>query len=83
MVTAAATIMVCVFVSFVLGDQRIVKLFGLSLAIAVFVDSFVPRSLLLPSVLTLRDRHTWLLPRPAERHLLRSRSKRQRSRRPY
>jgi len=68
-VTAAATIMVCVFVSFVLGDQRIVKLFGLSLASAVFLDAFVVRSLLLPSVLALLGRRTWALPRLLERRL--------------
>jgi RND superfamily putative drug exporter len=68
-VTAAATIMVCVFISFVLGDQRIVKLFGLSLASAVFLDAFVVRSLLLPSVLTLLGRHTWWLPRGFDRRL--------------
>jgi putative drug exporter of the RND superfamily len=68
-VTAAATIMVCVFVSFVLGDQRVVKLFGLSLASAVFLDAFVVRSLLLPSVLTLLGRRTWSLPRALDRRL--------------
>ena len=68
-VTAAATIMVCVFVSFVLGDQRIVKLFGLSLASAVFLDAFVVRSLLLPAVLTLLGPRTWRLPRAFERRL--------------
>jgi putative drug exporter of the RND superfamily len=68
-VTAAATIMVCVFVSFVLGDQRIVKLFGLSLASAVFLDAFVVRSLLLPAVLTLLGRQTWALPGPFDRRL--------------
>jgi putative drug exporter of the RND superfamily len=68
-VTAAATIMVCVFVSFVLGDQRVVKLFGLSLASAVFLDAFVVRSLLLPSVLTLLGPRTWALPSPLARRL--------------
>jgi RND superfamily putative drug exporter len=68
-VTAAATIMVCVFVSFLLGDQRVVKLFGLTLASAVFLDAFVVRSLLLPSVLALLGRRTWALPTPLERRL--------------
>ncbi len=68
-VTAAATIMVCVFVSFLLGDQRVVKLFGLSLASAVFMDAFVVRSLLLPSVLALLGGRTWALPRLLERRL--------------
>jgi len=68
-VTAAATIMVCVFLSFVLGDMRIVKLFGLSLATAVFLDAFVVRSLLLPSVFALLGDRTWKLPRVLEHRL--------------
>ena len=38
------------------------ELFGLSLASAVFLDAFVVRSLLLPSVLQLLGRRTWALP---------------------
>jgi RND superfamily putative drug exporter len=53
----------------VLGDQRVVKLFGLSLASAVFLDAFVVRSLLLPSVLTLLGRRTWGLPGILDRRL--------------
>jgi RND superfamily putative drug exporter len=68
-VTAAATIMVCVFLSFVLGDMRVVKLFGLSLASAVFLDAFVVRSLLLPAVLALLSERTWKLPGQLERRL--------------
>jgi RND superfamily putative drug exporter len=68
-VTAAATIMVCVFISFVLGDDRIVKMFGLGLATAVFLDAFIVRSLLLPAVLTLLGERTWRLPRRLERTL--------------
>jgi putative drug exporter of the RND superfamily len=62
-ITAAATIMVCVFLAFVLGPERQVKLFGLSLASAVFLDAFVIRSLLLPAVLELLGRWTWAFPR--------------------
>jgi putative drug exporter of the RND superfamily len=62
-ITAAATIMVCVFLAFVFGPQREVKLFGLSLASAVFLDAFVIRSLLLPAVLELLGRRTWMFPR--------------------
>jgi RND superfamily putative drug exporter len=68
-VTAAATIMVCVFISFVLGDQRVIKLFGVSLASAVFLDAFVVRSLLLPSVLTLLGKRTWAFPKFIDRRL--------------
>jgi putative drug exporter of the RND superfamily len=58
-VTAAAAIMVCVFFSFVLGDVRIVKLFGLSLASAVLLDAFVVRSLLLPALFALLGDRVW------------------------
>jgi putative drug exporter of the RND superfamily len=68
-VTAAATIMVCIFISFVLGDQRVIKLFGVSLASAVFLDAFVVRSLLLPSVLTLLGKRTWAFPEFIDRRL--------------
>jgi RND superfamily putative drug exporter len=68
-ITAAATIMICVFVSFALGEQRVLKLFGLSLASAVFLDAFVVRILLLPSVLGLLGRRTWALPEWLERRL--------------
>jgi RND superfamily putative drug exporter len=62
LITAAATIMICVFASFALGDNRDVKLFGVSMASAVFLDAFVVRSLLLPSVLQLLGARTWWLP---------------------
>ena len=68
-ITAAATIMICVFLSFVLIDQRVVKMFGLSLAAAVFLDAFVVRSLLVPATLELLGRWTWLLPSWLERRL--------------
>jgi len=68
-ITAAATIMICVFLSFTFGDERVVKLFGLSFAIAVFLDAFVVRSLLLPAVLQLLGRRTWWLPEWLDRRL--------------
>ena len=61
-VTAAAAIMVCVFLSFMLGEDRIIKEFGLSLASAVFLDALVIRCLLLPAVLTLIGTRTWQTP---------------------
>jgi putative drug exporter of the RND superfamily len=61
-VTAAAAIMVCVFLSFMLGEDRIIKEFGLSLASAVFLDALVVRCLLLPAVLGIVGRRTWQLP---------------------
>ncbi len=62
LITAAATIMICVFASFALGENRAVKLFGISMASAVFLDAFVVRSLLLPSVLQLLGPRAWWMP---------------------
>jgi RND superfamily putative drug exporter len=61
-ITAAAAIMVCVFLSFVLGDERTLKEFGFVLAVAVFLDALVVRCMLLPSVLELAGAVTWRLP---------------------
>jgi RND superfamily putative drug exporter len=61
-ITAAAAIMVCVFGSFVLGDLRILKVFGLGLAVAVFVDATVVRSVLVPATMELLGRANWWFP---------------------
>jgi RND superfamily putative drug exporter len=61
-ITAAAAIMVCVFLSFMLGDERSIKEFGFGLAIAVFLDALVVRCVMLPAVLQLLGDATWKLP---------------------
>ena len=67
-ITAAAAIMICVFASFALGDNRDIKLFGISMASAVFLDAFVIRSLMLPSLLHLLGERTWWMPDWLSRH---------------
>ena len=62
-ITAAAAIMVCVFLSFMLGNERVVREFGFGLAAAVFLDAIVVRCMLLPAVLELLGETTWRLPR--------------------
>ena len=66
-ITAAAAIMFAVFASFVLGDDRIVKLFGLGLASAVLIDALIVRTLLLPAIMLLIGRRNWTLPRVLDR----------------
>jgi putative drug exporter of the RND superfamily len=61
-ITAAAAIMVCVFLSFVSAEGRVIQQFGLSLASAVFLDALVVRCLLLPATLFLIGKATWWLP---------------------
>ncbi|MCW3025709.1 MAG: hypothetical protein JWM29_1141, partial [Solirubrobacterales bacterium] len=61
-VTAAAAIMVCGFLSFMLGEERVIKEFGLSLASAVFLDALIVRCLMLPAVLHIVGAVTWQIP---------------------
>jgi RND superfamily putative drug exporter len=62
-ITAAATIMICVFMAFVFGGQRIIAEFGIGLASAVFIDAFVLRTVLVPALMHLFGRANWWLPR--------------------
>ena len=61
-ITAAALIMVFVFGSFVLEDQRAIKMFGLGLAAAVAVDASLVRMLIVPSTMELLGARNWWLP---------------------
>jgi RND superfamily putative drug exporter len=68
-ISAAAAIMICVFLSFMLGDERSIKEFGFGLAAAVFLDALVVRCVLLPAVLEVLGPATWWLPRWLEQRL--------------
>jgi putative drug exporter of the RND superfamily len=68
-IVAAGTIMVVVFLSFVLGDDRVIKEFGLGLAVAILMDAFVVRMLLVPAVMHLLGDHAWYMPRWLDRAL--------------
>jgi putative drug exporter of the RND superfamily len=61
-ITAAAAIMITVFASFMLGEERIIKLFGLGLASAVFIDAVIIRSVLVPAIMQLFGKNAWWLP---------------------
>ena len=61
-ITAAAAIMITVFASFMLGEERIVKLFGLGLASAVLVDALIIRSILVPAVMQIFGKAAWWMP---------------------
>jgi len=62
-ITAAAAIMVCVFSSFVLNGDPVVKEFGVGLAVAIAIDSTLVRCLLVPAVMVLLGRRAWWIPR--------------------
>jgi RND superfamily putative drug exporter len=61
-ITAAAAIMITVFASFMIGEDRIIKLFGLGLSAAVFIDAVIIRTVLVPSLMQLFGRRAWWLP---------------------
>ncbi len=62
-ITAAGAIMVCVFGSFVINDPlRVLDVFGLGLATAIFVDATIVRMVLVPSVMQLLGRANWWIP---------------------
>ncbi|MFL5898548.1 MAG: MMPL family transporter [Solirubrobacterales bacterium] len=66
-ITSAAAIMVCVFTSFVLNGDPVVKEFGVGLAVAIAIDSTLVRCLLVPAVMVLLGRRAWWLPRWLDR----------------
>ena len=61
-ITAAAGIMVTLFLSFALGDERVIKEFGLGLATAIFVDATIVRLILVPATMELLGDANWWLP---------------------
>jgi RND superfamily putative drug exporter len=61
-ITSAALIMVCVFTSFVLDGDPVVKEFGVGLAVAIAIDATVVRCLLVPAAMTLLGRWSWWMP---------------------
>jgi RND superfamily putative drug exporter len=68
-ITAAAAVMVAVFGAFAISGTRVLALFGIVMATAVFLDAFVVRMVLLPAVLELLGRRTWAFPGWLERRL--------------
>ena len=61
-ITAAAAIMITVFASFMLGEERIIKLFGLGLSSAVLIDAVVIRTMLVPAIMQLLGERAWRFP---------------------
>ncbi len=54
--------MVCVFSSFVLNGDAVVKQFGVGLAVAIAIDATIVRCLLVPAVMILMGERAWWLP---------------------
>ena len=61
-ITAAGSIMVFVFLAFILGGQRVIAEFGVGLASAVLLDAFIIRTILVPALMHMFGPANWWLP---------------------
>jgi putative drug exporter of the RND superfamily len=68
-IAAAASIMILVFGSFLLGGQRVLQEFGFGLGFAVLVDALVIRTILVPALMHLIGPANWALPGRLDRIL--------------
>ena len=66
-ITAAALVMICVFLSFAIGGERIIAEFGIGLGGAVLIDAFVIRTVLVPSLMHFVGKANWWIPRWLDR----------------
>jgi RND superfamily putative drug exporter len=67
-ITAAAAIMISVFLAFVIMiDERSVKLFAVGLAAAIFVDATIVRMVLVPATMELLGEANWWFPKWLDR----------------
>jgi putative drug exporter of the RND superfamily len=66
-ITAAAAIMVVVFLAFVFSGEIFLKLLGIGMATAVLVDATVVRMVLVPALMQLLGRANWWMPRWLDR----------------
>jgi RND superfamily putative drug exporter len=68
-ITAAAAIMVVVFLAFLAAPDVFLKLFGIGLASAIFLDATIVRMVLVPAVMQLLGNRNWWIPNWLERIL--------------
>jgi RND superfamily putative drug exporter len=62
-ITSAAIIVIFICGSFMVADVLMVKAFGLGIAVAIFVDAFIIRTLFVPATMVLLKKWNWYLPR--------------------
>jgi RND superfamily putative drug exporter len=62
-ITAAAAIMIMVFLAFVLGPDLTIKQIGLGLASAIFIDATLVRMVLVPATMEILGNANWWLPK--------------------
>jgi putative drug exporter of the RND superfamily len=68
-ITAAAAIMIVVFLAFVGSAEVFLRLMGVGMATAILVDATIVRMVLVPAVIQLLGRATWWMPRWLDRIL--------------
>ena len=68
-ITAAASIMIVVFSSFVITTDRTIKMIGLGMAVAILIDALLIRTVLVPAVMHTFGRYNWALPAFLDRRL--------------
>jgi putative drug exporter of the RND superfamily len=68
-ITAAGAIMIVVFGAFVLSPERMLQQFGVGLAVAILIDAFVVRCLIVPAVMSLLGARAWWMPAWLRRRL--------------
>ena len=68
-ITAAALIMILVFAAFILGDNRVIKEFGIGLAGGILVDAVFIRMAIVPSIMILFGDANWWFPHWLDRIL--------------
>ena len=61
-ITSAALIMISVFLGFALGEDPAIKMVGLGLATAIFVDATIVRMVLVPATMKLMGDANWWIP---------------------
>jgi RND superfamily putative drug exporter len=61
-VSAAALIMTCVFLAFVINGNPIVKQFGVGAAFAIIIYATIIRCVLLPATMSFFGKATWYMP---------------------
>ena len=61
-ITSAALIMISVFLGFVAGEDPVIKMMGLGLATAIFVDATIVRMVLVPAMMKLMGDANWWIP---------------------
>jgi RND superfamily putative drug exporter len=66
-ISAAALVMICVFLAFAVGGERIIAEFGIGLGGAVLLDAFFLRTILVPSLMHFFGKANWWMPKWLER----------------